>query len=725
MTANVTDIRTGALLTAALEYVSRGWHVFPIFEVGDDGNCTCTDGPDCGNPGKHPRTPRGLLNATDDPKQVKKWWKRWPKANVAIACGLSGLVVVDVDPRNGGDATAGELEAKHGRLPETPRAVTGGGGSHELFSMPDGVPSVRSGKLGLGVDIKAEGGYIIAAPSNHYSGSLYTWDSGAHPSDTKLAPCPKWVLDRLARKDLEQYETAGVVTDSFLGAAFDALGMLGRSLGPDKAAVECPWEQDHTGGKRYDGSTVLFAPRKGKNTGWWYCSHSHCSGRVLADVLNFLSPEAKSAARDKLGLDAQYDPPTVDEPQEIDTTEAWTKVLRFTLEGQLTRDAGNAALLLANVPEWKGALQYDEFADRIRWVRPVPEMPGFPPPQPGDDLADHHATYVAHWFAKFRNVAFPKIMIQDALDTAARVNRVHPVREYLDALEWDRKPRAATFLHTYIGATDEPYSHMVGRFWLISAVARIYRPGAQVDHILVLEGGQGTGKSTAVRILAGDWYLPNLPDIQSKDASQMLQGHWIAEIGELDALKGAAGTRIKDFISRTVDTFRPAYARFAVRRPRSCVFIGTTNETQYLTDSTGARRFWPVACGELQRNELIRDRDQIWAEAKHWFDTGEQWWPHEENVSQFTEKQDERLAEDEWTGPISEWAATQVEFTIGDVLGRALMIEPGKWSKSDQTRAGFVLRKLGFRAKQQRKNGVRVRLYSKQSQPVTTVTTID
>ncbi len=710
MTAKVTDIRTGALLTAALEYVARGWHVFPIYEIGPDGNCSCNDGPDCGSPGKHPRTPRGLLNATNDPKQVKRWWKRWPKSNLAIACVASGLVVVDVDPRNGGDATAGELETKHGRLPETPRAITGGGGSHELFAIPEGAAEVRSGKLGLGVDVP---GYIIAAPSNHISGKQYEWDSGAHPSDIPVAPCPKWVLDRLERKDLAQYETDGAVIDSFLGAAFDALGMLGRPLGADKLAIECPWEEDHTGGKRFDGSTVLFAPRKGKKTGWYFCSHSHCSGRKLADVLNWLTPESKERARSALGLDAQYDPPSVEEPEEIDTTEEWTKSLRFTLEGQLTRDAGNAALLLANVPQWKGALQYDEFADRARWVRPVPEMPGFSPPQPGDDLSDHHSTYVAHWFAKFRNVAFPKMMIQDALDSASRVNKVHPVREYLDALEWDHKPRAATWLYSYLNAKDEPYSHMVGRFWLISAVARIYQPGAQVDHMLVLEGIQGTGKSTAARILAGEWYLPNLPDIQSKDASQVLQGHWVAEIGELDALRGAAGTRIKDFISRTIDTYRPAYGRFTVRRPRSCVFIGTTNEDQYLTDSTGARRFWPVACGKLERNDLIRDRDQIWAEAKHWYDAGEQWWPHEENVAEFTAKQDERLAEDEWTGPISLWVIGKNEFSVGEVLGGALMIEPGKWSKSDQTRAGFVLRKMGFRAKQMRRNGARVRLYSK------------
>ena len=705
--APVTSLREAALVSAALVYAGRGWSVFPCFEIGENGNCACTDGPDCGSPGKHPRAPRGFLSATTDTAKIKKWWKRWPRANVGIASGMSGLLVVDVDPRNDGDNSMRELEQQHGKLPDTVRALTGGGGTHDLFIMPD---AIRSGKLGLGVDIKAEGGYILAAPSNHMSGTNYQWDCGADPADVEVAPCPKWVIDKLHRKDATEYETGGAVADGFLGAAFEAVGWLGRKIDADKSTAECPWEDEHTGGKRHDSSTVIFAPRKGKNTGHWFCSHGHCQGRTLKDVLAVLPESAKAAARKKLGMPEEYVPPA-NEPEEIDKTEPWALSLRFNQEGRLTKDAGNAAILLANVPEWKGCLAYDAFADRISWTRPVPGVPGMRGPVPGDDLQDHHATYVGHWFAKFRNVGFSKNMVQDALESAARENEIHPVRDYLDSLTWDGVPRVGAWLRDYLGAADDDYTSAVGRFWLISAIARIYQPGAQCDHILVLEGGQGSGKSTAVRTLAGDWYLPNLPDIQSKDAAQVLQGNWIAEIGELDALKGAAGTRIKDFISRNVDTYRPSYGRFTVRRPRTVVFCGTTNESQYLTDATGARRFWPVKTVELKREALIADRSQIWAEAKSLYDAGDDWWPSEDLVAVFSEKQDQRFTEDDWIIPIQEWAEGRTDFTNADVLEFALKLEPGRWDRAAQTRAGNCLRKLSFQSVRISQGENRIRVY--------------
>lgn len=205
-----------------------------------------------------------------------------------------------------------------------------------------------------------------------------------------------------------------------------------------------------------------------------------------------------------------------------------------------------------------------------------PELAGLCAPQVGQELAEHDILYVQQCLAVAERVSFPKGSVHDALVAASRRVEVHPLREYLERLEWDREPRFDGWLSTYLGAYPNEYTRAVGRWWLIAAVARAFDPGCQADHMLVLEGKQGVGKSSAVRILAGGWYLGSLPDIRNKDAALALQGNWIVEIGELDALRGASATRVKDFVSQTVDSYRPPYDRVTIRRPRSSVFVGTT-----------------------------------------------------------------------------------------------------------------------------------------------------
>lgn len=726
MTQPIPDLDSERKLRGLLAYTRKGWHIFPLHSITATAACSCSNGPNCGNPGKHPLTPKGFKNATTDEKQIREWHKRWPQANWAISCGHSKLAVVDVDPRNQGDESLATLESQHGRLPQTVRALTGGGGTHEIFAWPADT-EIPSGILAGGIELKAKGGYIVVAPSNHISGRVYEWDAGGHPNDTDPVTLPQWIQDRLRSPDTKQYESAGRVTEGFIGKCFEIMGWLGRGLGPDKQSAQCPWETEHSSGARHNSSTVVFSPQRGHRTGWFWCSHSHCQrNRTLAAVLSAIPTEVQAKAREALGFDPQFDP--LREEQEKQQSRSfgddvdprknqWAQALRFTQENKLTKDAGNVALILANHDDWRGTLEYDVFSDRIRWVRPVPEIQGMSAPKPGEDLSDHHVTYVHHWFAKLRGVSFPKTAIQDALEAAAKVSAINPVRTYLDGLEWDQVPRIAKWLERYLGADPTPYTSIVGTWWLISAVARIYDPGCQADHLVVLEGGQGAGKSTAARILGGDWFLANLPDITNKDAPQLLQGHWIAEIGELDAFKGAAGTRVKDWVTRTVDSYRPAYGRFSVRRPRSCVFIGTTNEHQYLTDATGARRFWPVQVNTLERDALIRDRDQLWAEAKHHYQCGEQWWPSAEHAALIGDQQEERFAGDEWQKRISDWIGDRNGFTAGEVLAGALNIEPGKWDRQSQTRVGICLRRLGFQSKQEWDNATetRVRRYRRAS----------
>ncbi len=376
----------------------------------------------------------------------------------------------------------------------------------------------------------------------------------------------------------------------------------------------------------------------------------------------------------------------------------WENALRHNQNGALTKDIGNVALILTNSVEWRGCLAYDQFTERCYWAQPAPVVPGMPQPVVGERFADHHATYVAHWFARTHHLTLGKGPILDAMVTAAQVNARHPLQDYLSSLVWDETDRINTWLTRYLGVADSEYSRNVGAWWLISAVARAMRPGCQADHMLVLEGAQGRRKSTALRILAGEWFLGSLPDLRdAQKAAERIQGKWICEVGELDALKGAAATKTKDWLTQPSDTFRPAYGRFSVDFPRSIVFAGTTNESNYLHDHTGARRYWPVEATDIDAEALKQDRDQLWAEATEMFRRGCPWWPGQDQQDSITQEQEERHDVDVWEQVIAPWIAARDDgFTTADILTGPLGIEPGKQTRGDQNRVGAILRRLEY-----------------------------
>jgi len=162
------------MVNAALKYADHGWPVFPLHTI-ENGRCTCSAGARCGsNSGKHPRTKHGLHDATADERKIREWWKRWPDANIAVPTGaISGLTALDIDPRNGGEESLAALLHEFGPLPDTLEQLTGGGGRHIIFKHPGG--TVPSRPLRDGIDIKADGGYIVVAPSLHKSGRRYVW----------------------------------------------------------------------------------------------------------------------------------------------------------------------------------------------------------------------------------------------------------------------------------------------------------------------------------------------------------------------------------------------------------------------------------------------------------------------------------------------------------------------------------------------------------------------
>ncbi|AMN47195.1 hypothetical protein ACG33_08825 [Steroidobacter denitrificans] len=261
--------------------------------------------------------------------------------------------------------------------------------------------------------------------------------------------------------------------------------------------------------------------------------------------------------------------------------------------GSIIADEENVRLIVEHDSSLAGMVRYDELSMRRVLVRPVP----------GDTAVVASDEYPRQWRDEdsvamqqyVQRHYMPRIgrdKVDGALGTWARSRwSFHPIRDYLKRLEWDGKPRLDDWLTTYLQAKGAPeaYLRAVGAKWMIAAIARVIEPGCQADYALVLEGGQGKKKSSALRALAGDEHFSDsLPgDLSSKDAADHIRGKWIIELPELAQFRKSEIETVKAFITRRVERFRPAFGRFEIEYPRQCVFAGTTNEDQYLIDDTG------------------------------------------------------------------------------------------------------------------------------------------
>jgi len=347
---------------------------------------------------------------------------------------------------------------------------------------------------------------------------------------------------------------------------------------------------------------------------------------------------------------------------------------------------------------------FDEMAQAPLLLEPLPVAPngktagGDPPPRP---IRDADVSQLQEWF---QHRGLPRIgrdTMHQAVDQRARERSFHPVRRWLDGLVWDGKPRLSALLADYLGATgDADYLSAIGRMFLISMVARIYRPGCKADYMLVLEGDQGAEKSQACAVLAGEWFSDALPDIHHKDASQHLRGKWLVEVSELTAFTRAEGEALKAFITRATEKYRPPYGREDVIEPRQCVFIGTTNKETYLKDETGGRRFWPVVTGVVRVEALRRDRDQLFAEAVERYRHGENWWPDPAFERQHIKPQQENRYESEpWHGAIADFVENLSRVNVTEIARRKLGFDAlAKIGTADQRRIAGVLMSLGWRA---------------------------
>lgn len=718
-----------SMLEAALAYAERGWCVFP-----------------CVARSKKPATRHGFKDATRDRAQITAWWTAHPDRNVAIACGevSGGLAVVDIDVKGGADgfASLGLFELEHGQFLPTLTIATPSGGKHRYYLAP-GLRS-RGGWL-PGVDVQSDGKYVLAPPSVLDHGAYRIVD-GEHvnsippdmaehinapapatraslPPAERTLPAPtdhaRGSSTAYGRKALDA-ETAhvraaaqGAREQTLVRAAWKLGQLVPHEVAESDmrehltaAAVACGLDTDRDVGLDGIADRITRAVRDAakaqrqpaaRSTGWDTALRGAL--RAVGD-----SPEEIEAEHARLAH--------VTQQLALSRYPEWLPAECLDHKGELITHLHALRVALAACPDLADSLRWD-----LRSGGPVVEhelpwlLPGDPAPRA---LADIDYAECRAWLCRVLDHQWPRDAVIDAMTMTARARTTDRVRDYLDALAWDQVPRLGRWLHDIMGAPNTDYARDVGRMWMISAVARTYQPGCQADHMLVLEGSQGVGKSRALRALFGDANIRKFPaDLARHDAAQSIQGAWLVEADEFASLSKAEVAAAKAWITQVDDQFRRPYGREFEVRKRRCIFAATINPAAggYLRDTTGNRRYWPIEVTDIEHDLLARDRDQLWAEAVARYRAGEKWWTEDSAATaRLEEEQAERETEDPWAELLIPWLATRSEVTVGDCLEH-LKIDPSRRMGHDSTRVASILRAAGRVARRRRDGSTRSRVW--------------
>lgn len=614
----------GNCLQAAIEYATKyGWAVFPV------------------NDSKKPLTPHGCKDAKKDIGAIRAWWRKWPDAGVGIATGsVSGLVVIDLDKDydkgiDGYDSLR-TWENEHGELPETAQVLTGRGGAHLYYSYKGTDIRNRAGIL-EGIDVRGEGGYVVAPPTVHPNGTEYQWE---YPP--------------------EEYPIQEV------GEQVRAFLSLGKN------------EKEH---KRFKVPDVI-EPGKRNETLYKYACSLQASGTP---------DEAILFAVQQVNKERCYEPLEDSEIQTI-VSSALTKekgeIIQYTSSGMPAQHEPDIAFVVdkngevtdrpaQTIKNAEEAIAFDkELYDRIHWndMAHAPYIHGNLPWKKfrgWREWTNYDDSNLRSYIESNYGIKSPE-KIMDALTNVAGRYPVNPVISALETCAgmWDKKEHICNLLPDMLGAEKNEYTTSVMKVFMFGAIRRVLSPGCKFDYMMVLVGEQGCGKSSFLRYMAirPEWFNDNFSTFDTSRAIENMRGMWIVEVGELQAMKRAKDVEgIKAFITSQVDTYRPPYGRRTEQRPRMCVMAGTTNSQNFLTDTTGNRRFLPVTCSAAKRKYIMHEEEertmaeviQAWGEAYSLVKSGNYSLVMPAHLERKAiEKQEEYMEDDVRIGIIQGWLDT-------------------------------------------------------------------
>lgn len=442
---------------------------------------------------------------------------------------------------------------------------------------------------------------------------------------------------------------------------------------------------------------IVAIPPPGAKPAGWDVADAVEEGATREDILDMLKRQ-----RPPRGAAADIAAEAIARIQEGDPAAIWESTReRLIFAGKSLKDCReNVIYVVRDHPEWHGVFGADAFAKRIvaRKASPLGHSNG-------DEWLPIDAMRLGLWLTERVGLQVRSLdVITDAVSFVAGERQFHPVREFLNPLPGERADLLDTWMVKYLGAPDCEYTRLVGRFFLINLVRRVYEPGCVMRSVVVLEGQQDKGKSTALRLLAQPWFSDTPFSLAHKDVYQLIQGVLIYEISELESFTRAEASAVKAFVSSVEDNFRAPYERQNERHRRQTVFAATTNAIEYLKDWTGNTRFWPIAIGDvLDLEGLARDRELLLGAARRAYIDGARAYPtREQQEALFKPEQDRRMMSHPWMDLIVEWMDGEGkylhEITTKAVMKDVLKIDLARINPQggEAQRVGQILHALGY-----------------------------